>query len=295
MRAIVAGLCLSMIFGTAISRAQDAPAAASPQVPSYVQPDTSFVNCSGFYTDQKVPDEMRLISGEQSNYKLTFGHGDFVYINRGMNQGVRVGDRFSVVRPEGDPVKVNWFKWQAKLSKAMGAPYVDLGQLQVVKVQPTVSIATVSFSCEMMRRGDIIRPYVERPVGPFKEVGQFDHFAPASGKPVAMVVAGTDGTQLAGTHNTVYVNLGAAQGVKVGDYFRVFRYQGTRTEAAPNDKDFQYKLFGYGSNPQRYEWKDLPREVLGEGVVLTVSRNSSTVLITHSTIEIYAGDYVEIE
>lgn len=295
MRAIVTGLCLSMVFGTAICRAQDAPAAAAPAVPSFGQPDASSVNCSGFYTDQKVPDEMRLISGEQSSFKIIFSSGEYVYINRGMNQGVRVGDRFSVVRPQGDPLKVNWFKWQARLTRAMGLPYVDLGQLQVVKVQPAVSIAQVSFSCEMMRRGDIVRPYIERPAGPFKDASQFDHFAPVSGKPVAMVVTGKDGTQLGGMHSTIFVNLGSAQGAKVGDYFRIFRYQGTRTESAPTDRDYQYKLFGYGSTPQRYEWKDLPREVLGEGIVLNVSRNSSTVLITHSTIEIFAGDYVEIE
>jgi hypothetical protein len=35
--------------------------------------------------------------------------------------------------------------------------------------------------------------------------------------------------------------------------------------------------------------------VLGEGIVINVSRNSSTVLITYSTIDIYTGDYVEIE
>jgi hypothetical protein len=54
-------------------------------------------------------------------------------------------------------------------------------------------------------------------------------------------------------------------------------------------------MYGFGSAPARYSWNDLPREILGEGVVLSVSRNSSTMMITTSTIEIYAGDYVEIE
>jgi hypothetical protein len=108
-------------------------------------------------------------------------------------------------------------------------------------------------------------------------------------------VAGLDYSQLYGAGTTVYVNLGAAQNVKVGDYFRVFRYQGTLAETAPNTKDFQYKLYGFGSSPAVYTWKDLPREVLGEGIVLNVSRNSSTVLLTFSSSDIYAGDYVELE
>jgi len=85
------------------------------------------------------------------------------------------------------------------------------------------------------------------------------------------------------------------QGVKLGDYFRIFRYQGTRAETAPTEKDYQYKLFGYGSAPQRYEWNDLPREVLGEGIVLSATKNSSSVLITFARKEVYAGDYIEIE
>jgi hypothetical protein len=54
-------------------------------------------------------------------------------------------------------------------------------------------------------------------------------------------------------------------------------------------------MYGYGSAPARYEWNDLPREILGEGMVINVSRNSSTVVVTYSTLEIYAGDYIEIE
>lgn len=275
--------------------AQEAPMSSTQPVPRANQPDHTQVYCSGFVTDQKVADDIRLISGEQSNIKITFARGDYVYVNRGANQGVREGDRFMAVRPVKDPVAVPWFKWQDKLMKAMGTPYADLGAIRVVKVQPTVSIAEVTFSCGYMQRGDILRPYAERPVGQFKEAGPFDHFAPISGKPVAMVVSAKDFAQLVGTNDTIYVNLGTNQGVKTGDYFRIFRYQGTRAETAPIEKDFQYKLFGYGSAPQRYQWNDLPREILGEGIVLNVSHNSATVLITYSTADIYAGDYVEVE
>jgi hypothetical protein len=290
MRARIAVLSLSIFLGAAASSAQNAaPVAPIPQV------DYSTVNCSGFVTDQKVPDEIRIVSSEQSNFKITFARGDYVHINRGMDKGVRVGDRFSVVRPVKDPTDVPWFKWQEKLLKAMGTMYLDAGQLRVVSVQPKVSVARVSFSCEFMQRGDILVPYQDRPAPPYKDPAAFDHFAPVSGKPVAMVVAGKDYGQLFGKLSAIYVNLGTTQGVKVGDYFRIFRYQGTNAETVSMDKDYQYKLYGFGSAPQRYEWNDLPREVLGEGIVLSVSRNSSTAMITYNSIEVYAGDYVEIE
>ena len=291
MRARIAVLSLSVFLGGAVSSAQN----ASQDAPAIPQIDFSTVNCSGFVADQHVPDEIRIVSGEQSNYKITFTRGDYVHINRGQDKGVRVGDRFSVVRADKDPTDVPWFKWQEKLLKAMGTPYMDAGQVRVVNVQPKVSVAQVIFSCGYMQRGDILQPYQDRPAPPFKDSAAFDHFAPVSGKPVAMVVAGKDYGQVFGKLSAVYVNLGSGQGVKVGDYFRIFRYQGSMAETVPQNKGYQYSVYGFGSAPTRYEWNDLPREVLGEGIVINVNRNSSTMVITFNSIEVYAGDYVEIE
>lgn len=290
MLAKSANLCLVLLLGAGISAAQ-----RSEAVQKANQPDATQINCAGFYSDQQVGGDTHLISGEESVIKLGWSAGDYVHISRGTNQGVREGDLFTVVRSEADPLKLAWFKWQPKLSKAMGAQYIDLGQLKVVKVQPKVAIAQVTFSCGPMQRGDIVLPYQPRPIGPFKDKSAFDIFAPVSGKPVAMIVTAKDRAQALGQGDTVYVNLGSVQGVKLGDYFRVFRYQGTRAELAPTEKDYQYKLYGYGSAPQRYEWNDLPREIIGEGIVLSVSKNSSSVLLTFTRKQAYLGDYVEVE
>jgi hypothetical protein len=285
MRARLAALSLFVFIGAGICSAQT----AAPQA-SYAT-----VYCSGFVSDQRVPDATRLVSGEESNVKILFGRGDYVTINRGQDKGVRVGDRYSVVRAETDPLPVNWFKWQAKLMKAMGIRYLDAGQLRIVNVQAKTAIAEVTQSCDYMLRGDIVLPFQERPEPTFKDPSAFDHFAPISGKPVAMVVGARDYQQSAARGNTVYVNLGTQRGVKVGDYFRIFRYQGTLADLVAQTKGFQDRLYGFGSSPGRYNWNDLPREVLGEGMVINVSRNSSTVFVTYSSAGVYAGDYVEIE
>ena len=220
---------------------------------------------------------------------------DLVYLSKGLNQGVKPGDRFSVVRAEDDKDPVQWFKWQDKLTHAMGTHYLDLGQLEVIKVETNIAIAKVSMSCDLMQRGDLALPFAERPAGPYKEASVFDSLAPASGKPVAMVVRGRDTAQMTGRWDSVYVNLGTGQGVKVGDYFRIFRYQGTDSGTIPAEKHSQDMLYGFGSNPRHYAWNDLPREVIGEGIVLNVSPNSATVLVTVSKREILSGDYVELE
>jgi len=291
MRTKIAAFSLVAVLGAAAGSAQEIRTAPK----EITAPDYNMVNCSGFVTDQKFPHELRLISGEQSNYKLTFTSGDYVYINRGQDKGVRVGDRFFVVRPDDYAGDVPWFKWQDKLMKAMGTQYIDAGQVRVVNVQAKASIAQVIFSCDYMQRGDIVVPYQDRPVPPFKEAAAFDHFAPVSGKPVAMVVTGKDHQDAFGKNSAVYVNLGANQGVKVGDYFRIFRYQGSTAETVQQTKDYQFTMYGFGSAPERYSWNELPREILGEGIVFIVSHNSSTMMITVSSSQIYAGDYIEIE
>lgn len=298
MRAFVAALSLGILVTASGAAAQttQTPAVNSTQrVAEAISPDYTAVYCSSFVSDEKIPTDTLLISGEESNVKVIFGRGDYVYINKGSAQGIHVGDRFTVVRPVTDDVKVQWFQWQDKLMKAMGTVYKDTGQLVITTVHPNVSIAQVSFSCDFMQRGDILRPYQDRPSPPFRSGAKFDHFAQVSGKPVGMIVVGQEFSQLYGKNNIVYVNLGNAQGVKVGDYIRIFRYQGSLSETAPNTKGYQYKLFGFGSTPLRYEWNDIPREVLGEGVVINNSKNSSSVFITYSRIEAYAGDYVEVE
>lgn len=294
MRATAAGLCLSL-FLVAPVFGQEAQISSTPSAAGPTHPWISSVYCSGFYTDQKVPDDTRLVTGEQSEYKITFTTPDIVYVNKGLNQGVRVGDRFTVVRQEDDRNEVQFFKWQDKLTRAMGSHYTDLGWLEVLKVETNISIAKVAMSCELMQRGDIALPFVDRPSGPFKEYEKFDFLAASSGKPTAMVVKGKDTQQMSGRWDVVYVNLGTKQGVKVGDYFRVFRYQGTYASTIPLEKDYQDRLYGFGSNPKHYAWNDLPRELLGEGIVLNVSPNSATVLLTAVRGQIFAGDYVELE
>jgi hypothetical protein len=299
MRANAATMCFGILLAAVGASAQgNAPSqvvSSTQAVGAQTSPDFSAVYCAGVVSQEKLQDDVRLISGEQSNIKIIFARGDSVYINKGSNQGVRVGDRFFAVRPDPDPVHVKWFKWQDKLLKAMGTIYSDAGQLVVTGVQPNVSTAEVTFTCTYLQRGDILRPMQERPSPAYKPAGQFDHFAPVSGKSVGMLVIGPSYSQTFGQNSIVYVNLGTNQGVSVGDYLRIFRYQGSRAETAPSTADSQYKLLGFGSTPQKYEWNDLPREVLGEGIVIRVDHNASTMFVTHTSIDTYAGDYVEIE
>src|SRR5580693_7664521 len=92
--------------------------------------------CSGMITPEKVPADTYIISGVESDSRIVYSQGNFVFLNKGAKQGVKVGDQFLVSRPEADQqMQTQWVKWQASISKAMGTTYADLGRLRVASVQ----------------------------------------------------------------------------------------------------------------------------------------------------------------
>lgn len=275
-----------------------AGASAQQKAPTTTLDD---IYCSGVVSNESVPRDTYVITGEGSNIQNTFWEGQYVYVNKGANQGVKVGDEFSIIRRIEDPTDIQWSKWQFSIMKKLGTAWADIGKLRVVVAQPDVSITQIVKSCEYVQRGDVVLPFTERPAPPLKSESNFDRFAPPSGKPTAMIIAGKYWSVQGGTNNIVYVNLGVNQGVKIGDYFRIFRYQGTEHETAYQEPRLSFEiepsfgLAGFGSVPKKWNWNNVPREVLGEGVVVRSSPNASTVLITYSLREIFAGDYTELE
>ena len=137
---------------------------------------------------------------------------------------------------------------------------------------------------------------------PIRVVENLDRSIPVTGKPLAMIVSAKDFLAEAGKSDIVYVNLGDRQGVKVGDYFRIFQYTGTQHEYAFQTPRYAFDVdgdlgptVGFGGASKKFDWTNVPREVLGEGLVLRTGPNSATVLITTINREIFAGDYVELE
>ncbi len=287
---VLVGLILST--SAVMVAAQTRPTTPSPGV----------VYCSGVVTTESVPRDTIVITGEQSNYKITFDEGDYVYVNKGSSQGVKAGDEFQIIRPVVDSVLADWTKWQTAILRKMGTVWEDEGRVKVVVALSDVSIGQVEHACQYVQRGDIALPFTARPAPQLKSGNNFDRFAQANGKALAMVITAKKFEQQSGENDIVYVNLGTDQGVKVGDYFRIFRYQGTQNEYAYQDRRYGFAVdgdwgptYGFGQAPKKYNWSNVPREDLGEGIVLRTGPNSSTILITFALREVYSGDYVELE
>lgn len=291
---VLAGLILA--FSGAVASAQ-----SIAQVPTQDQ-----IYCSGLVTTEPMPHDTIVITGEESEYRMTYNNGDEIFINRGSRQGVRAGDEFMAVRQVGDPYGIEWTEWEWAILRKMGKVWEDEGRLKVIEARPNVSIAQVEHSCNYIQRDDILLPFTERPAPPLKREVNFDRFAPPDGKPLAMVITAKMFQALVGLNDIIYVNLGNSQGVKIGDYFRIFRYEGTQHETVYQTPRYAFdmesgvgvkdaNIYGFGSTPKKYNWSNTPREDIGEGIVLRTGPNSSTVLITFSLRDIYPGDYVELE
>ncbi len=291
---VLAGLILSLT-GT-MAFAQDKQRSAIP----------GDIYCAGVVTTESIPHETYVITGEQSNYKITFDDGDYVYINKGASQGVKVGDLFTAIRPVKDPFGIEWTKWQNGILKKMGTVWEDEARVRVIVAQANVSIAQVEHACDYVQRGDTLLPFTERALPPLKSEANFDRFAPPDGKPMAMVITGKKFQTQVGTNDVVYVNLGQGEGVHVGDYFRIFRYQGTQHDTVYQTPRYAFDaefdsaipdmgIFGFGAVNKKWDWSNVPREVLGEGLVIRTGPNSATVLLTFTLREIFPGDYVELE
>jgi hypothetical protein len=285
----------NVAFGLVCVLAGALGSTAAAQEQALKVPTHAELYCSGTITKQAFPTDIYLITGEESESNISFQEGNYVYINKGSAQGAKVGDEFQVIRIEDNWMGISWFRGQYWLLRSMGNMWEDKGRLRIVVTQPNVSIAQIEESCDYIQRGDIVIPFVERAVPQLKPEDKFDRFAPSSGKATGLIAVGKGYISELGTNDIAYVNIGADQSIHVGDYLRIFRYQDLRRENAYQTYKVSTSVYGYGSAPGHWNWQNLPRQVIGEAIVLRTAPNSATILITFSLREIYAGDSIEVE
>jgi outer membrane protein OmpA-like peptidoglycan-associated protein len=276
------------------------------------------VYCSGFVAATPVESNLRVVMGEDGVGHQIYSLYDYIYLDRGSDGGVRPGQRFLIIRPWNDVTapEAEAFQGEHKLTRQFGDPwykkqyvgqyYQDIGQLEVKYVYPTKSTAQITYTCDAPMVGDFLIPYEERPQPEFKPTNGFDRFAPPSGKAIGRLLPGKDFGHAFGEGHVLYVVLGTNDGVVVGDYVSLFRaatgseYRGvsvSQRQGADHPLGGHWKR--YRGVPEGVEIPemppDLPREVLGEALVLRVEEKTATAIVTHSVREIMAGDYAELQ
>jgi hypothetical protein len=279
----------------------------------------SEARCGGFIEQTAQGAVGQIVGGYEETERRLFAQSNFVYVDAGAQAGMREGQEFTVVRPRG--------RFSSKFSRkgTLGVYTQEVGRVRVVRVRDRVSVAEVTTSCGDMLVGDLLRPYAPREVPPARAAGVLDTFAEPTGKQTGRIVLARDGRESVSRDDVVFVDLGAEDNVKVGDYLTVFRPDGHAEtinfgdELVSNSRrDFESNELGGGGgfSQQAQRVKDpngpksgetvktikikrsrppVPRKVVGELVILRVEGRTATAVVTRTAQEIHTGDAVEVQ
>jgi hypothetical protein len=215
---------------------------------------------AGLYEDESLF-PFKITSAERINFQDSFSEGDIVYVDGGVEQGVAAGDRFFVLtklRPLRHPVT----------SSRMGLVYSTVGQIKVLCAQENSAIAEITYACDPIDVGNVLKPFRPIPVPLVIDPDPTDRCDLPNGKPIGSIVYTRDDQIEIGAGWLVFVDLGAADGVYPGQFATVYR-----------------------DNPV----KGMPRLVMAEIGILTVEEHYSTAILTDGWASVFVGDRVEIK
>jgi hypothetical protein len=199
----------------------------------------------------------------------------------------------------------------------------EVGAVEVVKVKARVSVARVKTSCDNFLLGDLLQPIPQRVSPVFMQRPALDLFGEPSGKMSGRIVLARNGQEMLGREQIVYIDLGAEDNVKVGDYFTIFRPLGEgNLFISDEDEITQARDRGYQSSEYKggkfsiqaprksgesadgsivtteKAKENRPkglRKVVGELVILNVQQRTATAVIVRTAQEIHTGDMVELQ
>lgn len=310
-------LALSLL--TSVLYAQDLPGRVSavPGEKQFKIAERNNLYCAGYVQSSPIDTSSRLVGAVEEQDGWLYSQNNFVYINLGASNGVKPGDMFSVVRPRGQ-VKTRW-----TTKGKLGFYVQEVGTVEIVRVKSDVSVARVKTSCDNFLLGDLVRPFERRESPLFSKRPAMDLFSDPSGKATGRLFMARDNQEVLGREQIIYVDLGAEDNVKVGDYLTIFRPLGKGNlfindedeSVSARDEGFQSFVYRGGSFSNQAGRKSgetakgrvvttekakegrpaTLRKVVGEAVILNVKEKTATAVIVRTAQEIHTGDFVEVQ
>jgi len=301
---------------------REAPSLSLPEerAPAAVAGESNLY-CAGYIRYEPFPKTPQIVGAEQEQERRIFATGDVVYINGGRSQGIREGQQFGIVRPSGS---LSGLHQQKKGS--LGVYVQELGRLKIIAVNEQTSVGEILSSCEEVLLGDLLAevPHrtspIERPDVPI------DRFQNPSGKPTGRLMLAKDKRELVTRGDIVFVDLGAEDNLKVGEYLTVYRKVGNGNIVTVHNEEispgtmhgFQSQQFRGGefsinatraketsegvfngrpitTTEIRHRRPPLPRKIVAEIAILNVQNRTATGIVTRVAQEVRTGDFVEIQ
>ncbi len=282
---------------------------AETTVPRLVMSEAMRV-CAG-YIGEAAPEDLQIVGSEKEAYVREFSQGDLVYINRGRDANLQTGAEYQIVRNIGPVYDL------ADRRRKLGTLVQELGVLRITEVRDTSATGEITLICTgTVNLGDVLIPYERRPIPTARPYRPLSVVGAPTGRATGQILAGQLGREQLARNDVVYINLGADNGLKVGDYLTVYRPLAsdpiTRFRddniGPPRNDGFSSDRFGTRDNsslgsskkgyPQvaeRTPRSELPRTLVGEIVIIRTEANTSVGVITRTTREAVVGDRVELQ
>lgn len=193
--------------------------------------------------------------------RMLLGNEDIVYTDLGTSHGAKSGDSYMVFR-KAKPIE------HPVTGEFVGYKYYSLGTLKLTEMEEKSSRALITKSDLEITVGDELLPYQDKKREVSLKAGTKD----LNG----YIIDSRLGNILIGVHDVVYLDLGTAHGLEVGNMLYVVR------DVQPNE-DYVKRDVG-----------NLPQEIFGAVVVVETAEKTSTALVVKSIEAIRVGDKVSL-
>lgn len=208
--------------------------------------------CSIFILEDRLP-EIRIISSERENERILLTDSDIFYIDKGKKDGLEIGQIFLII----------------EVGKELGIPVSDVpygvvafkrGRATIVGLKDDVGIARVEKSCGAVMVGQFLVPFEEKEGLLGKDTG-YDPLSQEEGGLQGKVIYVEREYNIAGSGHWAIIDLGKEDGVYVGQQMTI----------------------------SRKVKEGLPRQEIGNLVVIDTQRRTSTVKILSSMDAVERG------
>jgi hypothetical protein len=210
------------------------------------------------------------LTGNKREDRQFLGEGEQVYMNGGVNQGVKVGDRFLILK-----TVARRLVHPTIAKKKLGDVIQQVGVVRVVTAQPDGSVAVIERCLDSVEVGDHLVKFVEPANIPTKL--RTDLTEPVKVAADASVVVYTrDAKVNSAGGDMIIIDKGANDGLKVGDVLLAARV----------------RFFPVGSDNQRKPPTESTTYYLGQALVVRTDPQSATCRVLRSIEELRAGDTI---
>lgn len=241
----------------------DAVAVSGPYKIAYVPPKSKYARHDTFVTPRELAESGAITAAFEE--KIMLSTQDRAYAKFQGRADVKQGETYVVYKTER-PI------YHPDTKELWGYQSMVLGSAKVVAVEEKAATLIIQGSYDAIERGALLGPWTEKS---YRPVARRPNRAAIDGRIIATQL---DVITMAGEHHVVFVDRGAKDGVEEGNLFTVVR-----------SGDL------YGKDPYQAPWDpSLPKEDVGQLLVIDVKERASAALVTRSMKELVIGDRVEM-